>query len=95
MSIRVLLVDDQELMRIGFRMVIESQPDLLVVGEAPDGRRARLTTRRFGDPIIVTILNGDDRGQCRLSLLFAGPQPRFVSSPLQRPPRPSSLSNGF
>ncbi|MFZ1154863.1 MAG: response regulator transcription factor [Solirubrobacteraceae bacterium] len=40
MSIGILLADDQELMRMGFRMVIESQPDLLIVGEASDGRQA-------------------------------------------------------
>jgi DNA-binding NarL/FixJ family response regulator len=38
--IRVLLVDDQELMRMGFRMVLGAQPDIDVVGEAGDGRRA-------------------------------------------------------
>lgn len=40
MSIRVLLADDQELMRLGFRMVIESQQDLEIVGEAGDGAQA-------------------------------------------------------
>ena len=40
MSIAVLLADDQELMRMGFRMVIESQPDLSIVGEAADGQAA-------------------------------------------------------
>jgi DNA-binding NarL/FixJ family response regulator len=39
-SIRVFLVDDQELVRAGFRMVVESQPDMEVVGEAGDGREA-------------------------------------------------------
>jgi DNA-binding NarL/FixJ family response regulator len=38
--IRVLLVDDQELMRMGFRMVLGAQSDIDVVGEAGDGRRA-------------------------------------------------------
>lgn len=38
--IRVLLVDDQELIRLGFRMVIEAEDDLVVVGEASDGRSA-------------------------------------------------------
>jgi DNA-binding NarL/FixJ family response regulator len=37
MSASVLLVDDQELMRMAFRMVIESQPDLHVAGEAANG----------------------------------------------------------
>ncbi|WP_136519311.1 response regulator transcription factor [Cellulomonas telluris] len=36
----VLLVDDQALLRVGFRLVIESEPDLEVVGEAADGRVA-------------------------------------------------------
>ncbi|WP_435771841.1 response regulator [Nocardioides sp. SYSU DS0651] len=35
--IRVFLVDDQELVRAGFRMLVDSQPDLTVVGEAGDG----------------------------------------------------------
>ncbi|GAB3409688.1 transcriptional regulator [Flindersiella endophytica] len=37
MSIRVFLVDDQELVRAGFRMVVDSQPDMEVVGEAGNG----------------------------------------------------------
>lgn len=35
--IRVVLVDDQELVRAGFRMVLDAQPDIEVVGEAGDG----------------------------------------------------------
>ncbi len=38
--VSVLLVDDQELMRMAFRMVIESQPDLRVAGEAANGLEA-------------------------------------------------------
>ncbi|MCW2705253.1 MAG: putative sensory transduction protein [Blastococcus sp.] len=40
MSIRVLLADDQALLRTGFRMILQAQPDLDVVGEAVDGADA-------------------------------------------------------
>lgn len=40
MKIRILLVDDQPLMRQGFRMILTSQPDMEVVGEAGDGEEA-------------------------------------------------------
>ena len=40
MSIRVLLVDDQEMYRLGFRMLLESQKDVELVGEAEDGSAA-------------------------------------------------------
>jgi YesN/AraC family two-component response regulator len=36
--IRIILVDDQELVRAGFRMVLDAQPDMQVVGEAADGK---------------------------------------------------------
>jgi len=35
--IGVLIVDDQALVRVGFRMILEIEPDLQVVGEAADG----------------------------------------------------------
>ena len=38
----MVLVDDQALFRAGIRMLLDSQPDLEVVGEAADGREARL-----------------------------------------------------
>jgi DNA-binding NarL/FixJ family response regulator len=40
MSIRVLIADDQALVRAGFRKLLESAPGIEVVGEAPDGRAA-------------------------------------------------------
>jgi DNA-binding NarL/FixJ family response regulator len=39
-SIRVLVVDDQALVRSGFRMILEERPDIELVGEAADGREA-------------------------------------------------------
>jgi len=37
LSTRVLIVDDQALVRSGFRMVVDARPDLEVVGEAENG----------------------------------------------------------
>ncbi len=39
-SIRVLIADDQALVRTGFRMILEAEPDIEVVGEAADGGEA-------------------------------------------------------
>jgi len=39
-TIRVVLVDDQEMIRVGFRMILESNPEIEVVGEADDGDTA-------------------------------------------------------
>lgn len=38
--IRVMLVDDQEMVRVGFRMILQAEADLTIVGEAGDGRAA-------------------------------------------------------
>jgi DNA-binding NarL/FixJ family response regulator len=53
MSTRVLLVDDQELMRMGFRMVIDSQADLEVVGEVANGRQALAAVSRLAPDVIL------------------------------------------
>ena len=50
MTIRVMLVDDQVLLRTGFRMVLAAQPDMEVVAEAGDGAggaRGRCARRRW------------------------------------------------
>ena len=40
MTLRILIADDQPLVRMGLRTILEAQPDITVVGEAADGRRA-------------------------------------------------------
>ncbi|MDY0908039.1 response regulator transcription factor [Microbacterium sp. CFBP9034] len=40
MSVRVLIADDQELVRTGLRMILDAQPDIEVIGQAADGREA-------------------------------------------------------
>ena len=49
----VLLADDQELMRMGFRMVVDSQPDLSVVGEAVNGREAIDAAARLEPDVLL------------------------------------------
>ena len=54
--IRVLLADDQALVRGGFRMIIDDQPDMQVVGEAPDGAHAiDLTARTHPHVVLMDI----------------------------------------
>jgi DNA-binding NarL/FixJ family response regulator len=53
MSIRVVLVDDQQMVRAGFRMVIDSQPDLTVVGEAGDGAAAVALLREVPADVVL------------------------------------------
>ncbi|MGO9081260.1 MAG: response regulator [Streptosporangiaceae bacterium] len=54
MSIRIALVDDQELVRAGFRMVLDAQDDMSVVGEAADGVAAvELARRRAADVMVM------------------------------------------
>ena len=53
MSIRVLLVDDQQLVRTGFRMILDGEPDIEVVGEAADGRTGVAEARRLRPDVVV------------------------------------------
>jgi len=52
-SIRVLLVDDQELIRVGFRLVLEAEPDIDVVGEAGDGATAIAQARTLRPDVVL------------------------------------------
>src|SRR5690606_10795268 len=82
--IRVALVDDQKLVRAGFRMVIDSQPDLEVVIEADDGEGALasiLPAARAGEVDVVLM----DIRMPRLDgiaatdrITAAGPSPRVI-----------------
>jgi DNA-binding NarL/FixJ family response regulator len=53
MNIRVLLVDDHALARTGFRMVLDTEPDIEVVGEAATGRQAIHSARRLEPDVVL------------------------------------------
>jgi DNA-binding NarL/FixJ family response regulator len=59
----IMLVDDQELLRMGFRMVLDAQPDLEVIAEAADGREAiRAVARRAPDIVLMDVRMPDVDG---------------------------------
>jgi DNA-binding NarL/FixJ family response regulator len=51
--IRVLLADDQSLVRAGFRMILKAEPDIEVVGEAGDGRDAVGRAERLAPDVVL------------------------------------------
>jgi DNA-binding NarL/FixJ family response regulator len=53
MTIRVLVVDDQELVRAGFVMILDSQDDIAVVGEADNGAAALDAVRRLQPDVVL------------------------------------------
>ncbi|HEX8004979.1 MAG TPA: response regulator transcription factor [Trebonia sp.] len=78
--IRVALVDDQELVRTGFRMVLDAQPDMRVTGEAADGLAAiDLAKRSEADVMVMDVrmprLNGVEAAR---QICQAGERPRVL-----------------
>jgi DNA-binding NarL/FixJ family response regulator len=53
MTIRVVVVDDQELVRSGFAMIVDAQADMEVVGEASDGAEALEVARRTRPDVVL------------------------------------------
>ncbi|AZM78531.1 DNA-binding response regulator [Streptomyces sp. KPB2] len=80
MTIRLLIVDDQELIRIGFRLFLQTQDDLEVVGEAADGREAldRAAALR-PDVVLMDIrMPGMDGVEATSRLTASGSPPRVL-----------------
>jgi DNA-binding NarL/FixJ family response regulator len=79
-SISIILVDDQELVRTGFRMVLEAQPDMTVVGEAADGLEAvELAQQHRADVMVMDVrMPRLDGVEATRRICAAGDLPRIL-----------------
>ncbi|MGA2513835.1 MAG: response regulator transcription factor [Candidatus Limnocylindrales bacterium] len=73
MTTRVLLVDDQPLLRTGFRMILSAEPDLTVVGEAGDGASAVELARRLKPDVVLMDIRMPGMDGIQATRALAGP----------------------
>ena len=73
MSVRVLVADDQELIRTGLRMILDAQPDIEVVGEAASGREAVALARELRPDVCLFDVRMPELDGIEATRLLAGP----------------------
>ncbi|WP_320780427.1 response regulator transcription factor [Streptomyces sp. CRN 30] len=74
MTVRVLIVEDQELIRAGYATVFSAQPDLEVVGEAADGRAGVEQARLLRPDVVVMDIRLPVLDGIEATRLLAGPE---------------------
>jgi DNA-binding NarL/FixJ family response regulator len=77
---RVLIADDQSMVRRGFRMILESEPGIEVVAEAADGEQAVVAWRRFAPDVVLMDVRmpGVDGLQATRSILATQTSTRVI-----------------
>ena len=73
MTIRVLIADDQELVRTGLSMILSAQPDIEIVGEASDGNEAITLARRLRPDVCLFDIRMPDLDGIEATRILAGP----------------------
>ncbi len=73
MSVRVLVADDQEIVRTGLTMILNAQPDLEVVGEAANGQRAVELARRLRPDVCLFDIRMPGIDGIEATRMLAGP----------------------
>ncbi|MET9224477.1 response regulator transcription factor [Lentzea sp. NPDC003310] len=80
MTIRVLIADDQTLVRTGFRLVLDAEPGITVISEAADGESAVRLARQLRPDVVLMDIRMPKLDGLRATELLAGPG---VADPLR------------
>jgi DNA-binding NarL/FixJ family response regulator len=79
-TVRVLIADDQEMVRVGFRMIIDNQPDLEVVADVPDGVAALARARELRPDVCLVDIRMPGVDGLEVTRQLAG---RGVADPIK------------
>ena len=73
-QIRILIADDQENIRVAYRIILDAQPDMTVIGEAADGASAVEQARHLRPDVVLADIRMPRLDGLELTRILAGPQ---------------------